>query len=179
MEKQINNQLKIISIDIPEKVNWYQYNTLVLFEGVKGVSSFNLDSNVQLNEQNNKLLIIANKNKKNHHHTALALIKNALNDVQYGNFLLLRLEGSSYRAAVDNNKLILNIGYSHEVIYNIPPTVRINSSGTTICIYGTNKAEVSRVANEIYSIRVPDLYKGKGIRYFNKKIRILTPKVKK
>lgn len=179
MENKIQNQLKTISLTLPENVNCYQSQSLLLFQGIKGVSSISIDKTVTLTQENQQIFLTAKYKYKNHQNTAKRLIQNALIDVQFGNFLVLRLQGSSYGATVENNLLILNIGFSHPVYYNIPPTVRIKSSATTICIYGTNKAEVSRVANEISSIRPPDVYKGKGIVYFNQTLRILTPKTKK
>jgi large subunit ribosomal protein L6 len=87
----------------------------------------------------------------------------------------LRLVGIGFRAVVNKDKLILKIGYSHEVVYDIPSDVNIISSkakGTLLFLKGKELYRVKQVASEIRSLRTPDSYKGKGICYDKEKLRL-------
>ena len=82
----------------------------------------------------------------------------------------LKLIGVGYRATSQGSNLELVVGYSHPVKYPIPEGIKIETpSQTEIIISGVDKQKVGQVASEIRSVRPPEPYKGKGIRYSDEK----------
>jgi large subunit ribosomal protein L6 len=76
--------------------------------------------------------------------------------------------GVGYKATVEENKLVLKIGYSHDVFYNIPENITINILKNNIIeIFGNDKIKVNQIAAEIRALKAPEPFKGKGIRYIN------------
>jgi len=87
----------------------------------------------------------------------------------------LRLIGVGYRATINNNNLILKLGFSHEVVYSFPKEISIipaKSKGTILLIKGFELTTVKQVAADIRSLRQPDAYKGKGIHYYNEILKL-------
>ena len=83
----------------------------------------------------------------------------------------LSIVGVGYRAAVQNKKLNLTLGYSHPVDFDIPEGVTIETpSQTEIVVKGIDKQKVGQVAANIRAYRLPEPYKGKGVRYVNEHI---------
>ncbi len=94
------------------------------------------------------------------------LIVNIIEGVTNGFTKTLEINGVGYRAQVQGSDLILSLGYSHEVRYNIPQGITIACpKPTEITISGIDKQEVGQVAANIRKWRLPEPYKGKGIRY--------------
>ncbi len=84
----------------------------------------------------------------------------------------LDLVGIGYRAEIRQNKLFINIGYSHPIIFSPPDGIKVEvPSDTTILISGIDKQLVGQVAAKIRSFRPPEPYKGKGIKYEKEFIR--------
>jgi len=102
----------------------------------------------------------------------LVNFKNSLYGVSYGFFTLLRLKGVGFRSWIDSvrNDLVLVIGYSHYIFYRIPQDIIIKLKKGRILIFGIEKQRVFSVAAEVQSLRYPDIYKGKGIQYFDKNL---------
>lgn len=91
-------------------------------------------------------------------------IQNLIKGVSEGCVVNLELNGVGYRAAVQNNKLTLQLGYSHDVVFDIPEGVTIKcEKPTAIVITGACKQTVGQVAAEIRRHRLPEPYKGKGV----------------
>ena len=83
----------------------------------------------------------------------------------------MEINGTGYRAAVQGQDLILNLGYSHEVRYPIPSGIKITcEKPTSIKVEGADKRQVGQVAAEIRAWRGPEPYKGKGVKYVNEQI---------
>jgi large subunit ribosomal protein L6 len=84
----------------------------------------------------------------------------------------LEIVGVGYRAEKKGDALVLSVGYSHQVKYPEPDGIRISTrSPTVIVIEGIDKQKVGQVAAEIRSVRPPEPYKGKGIRYQGEQVR--------
>ena len=121
-------------------------------------------------EQKDGFLIV---NPKNQTRTNLALhglyrslINNMVVGVSEQFKLILNLQGVGYRAAVQNQKITLNLGYSHPVELEIPKNIKIEvQKNTTITLTSCNKQDLGLFAAKIRSWRVPEPYKGKGILY--------------
>ena len=99
------------------------------------------------------------------------LVQNIVLGVTEGFSKQLEISGVGYRAAVQGSGLQLNLGYSHDVIYDIPSDVKIETpKPTEIIVSGIDKQRVGQVAAEIREWRKPEPYKGKGIKYANEYI---------
>ena len=99
------------------------------------------------------------------------LVANMVKGVTEGYSKSLAINGVGYRAAVAGKSLQLNLGYSHDVNYPIPPGIEIKTpKPTEIVITGINKQQVGQVAAEIREWRGPEPYKGKGIKYAGEQI---------
>ena len=104
--------------------------------------------------------------------TTRALVNNMVTGVATGFTRNLEINGVGYRAAVQGGNLNLQLGYSHDVVYPIPPDVRIACERpTAITIAGADRQRVGQVAAEIRAFRPPEPYKGKGIKYSDEVIR--------
>ena len=94
-----------------------------------------------------------------------SLLNNAIIGASTGYTKILELNGVGYRAALKGKQLNLQLGFSHDVNFNIPDTIKITVEKQTIIkIIGNNKQEVGMIASKIQSIRPPEPYKGKGIK---------------
>ena len=98
--------------------------------------------------------------------TTRALVNNMVTGVSAGFTRILEINGVGYRAAVAGKNLNLSLGFSHDVIYPIPPGVAITApKPTEITIVGNDKRQVGQIAAEIRAFRGPEPYKGKGVKY--------------
>lgn len=106
------------------------------------------------------------------HGLTRTLIANMIEGVSKGFRKSLELHGVGYRAAKSGERLNLSLGYSHPVVFSPPKGIAISVEGQNrIHIDGTDKQSVGQVAAEIRSLRAPEPYKGKGIRYEGERVR--------
>jgi large subunit ribosomal protein L6 len=101
-----------------------------------------------------------------------SLVNNLVVGVTKGFSRKLEINGVGYRAAVQGRTLQLQLGFSHDVNYPIPEGIQIVSERpTTLTVSGSDKQLVGQVASEIRSVRPPEPYKGKGVKYAEERIR--------
>ncbi len=106
------------------------------------------------------------------HGLTRALLNNMVVGVSEGFKKTLDINGIGYRAALQDNKLVLNVGYSHQVTVEEVPGITVEvPNQTQIVVSGIDKQLVGQVAAEIRSVRPPEPYKGKGIKYADEVIR--------
>ncbi len=159
-----------ISISIPEKVKVLLSGNIIKIEGPLGKKSLNIDLDVfDLNIEEGKEVSIkpkqTNQNAKRLWGMNRSLINNAIIGTSKGYEKILELTGVGYRAALKGNTLNLQLGFSHDINFQIPEGVKIQVEKQTVLkISGTDKQQVGMVAAEIKSIRPPEPYKGKGIK---------------
>jgi large subunit ribosomal protein L6 len=104
--------------------------------------------------------------------TMRANIQNMVTGVTQGFSKVLEIVGTGYRAQMDGQKLVLQLGYSHPVPFAPPAGITIKlENPTRIVISGADKAQVGQVAADIRAFRPPEPYKGKGIKYEGEYIR--------
>ena len=103
--------------------------------------------------------------------TMRSLAYNAVLGVSGGFEKILEIEGVGYRAAMEGNDLVLNMGFSHPVKFKSPEGIKISVEKNTIKVNGIDKALVGKTAAEIRAVKKPEPYKGKGIRYKGEVIR--------
>ena len=159
-----------INISIPEKVKVILSGNMINIEGPLGKKSLNIDLDIfDLNLSEGKEVSI--KPKKNNQDTKRlwgmnrSLINNAIIGASKGYEKILELTGVGYRATLKGNILNLQLGFSHDINFNIPDGVKIQVEKQSILkITGTDKQQVGMVASEIKSLRPPEPYKGKGIK---------------
>lgn len=103
--------------------------------------------------------------------TTWRLIENLCIGVSKGFDKKLEINGVGYRAQVQGNDLVMQLGYSHEIKYTIPQGIKVEiEKQTALTVSGIDKQRVGQVAAEIRSFREPEPYKGKGIKYADERI---------
>ena len=159
-----------INISIPEKVKVVLNGNLLNIEGPLGKKSLNIDINMfDLIVDEGKSLSIKPKNinqeTKRLWGMNRSLLNNAIIGTSKGYSKTLELSGVGYRASIKGKQLSMQLGFSHDVNFDIPDTVKILvEKQTTIKLTGSDKQEVGMIAAKIKSIRPPEPYKGKGIK---------------
>ena len=159
-----------INISIPEKVKVDLSGSNVNIEGPLGKKSLNIDSKIfDLDIKDGKEISIKPKkvdqNTKRLWGMNRSLLNNAIIGTSKGYEKTLELVGVGYRAALKGKQLNLQLGFSHDVNYDIPENIKITvEKQTTLKISGSDKQEVGMVASKIKSYRPPEPYKGKGIK---------------
>ncbi len=104
--------------------------------------------------------------------TTRALVASMVQGVSVGYTKALEINGTGFRAAVQGKNLVVNLGFSHDVVYPVPEGITITTPRpTAIVVSGIDKRQVGQVAAEIRSYRPPEPYKGKGVRYEAETIR--------
>ena len=163
-------------IVLPEKVEVEIKGQEVKIKGPKGELHFELplELEVVLEEKTLKLIPkIKTKNYKALWGLWRQLLNNAITGVTKGHTKRLELVGVGYRARMEGRNLVLEVGYSHPVLFEPPEQVEVRVEGDNIIVVsGIDKYWVSQVAANIRKIRKPDPYKGKGIRYQGEVIRL-------
>ena len=159
-----------INISIPEKVKVALAGNILNIEGPLGKSSLDIDLEIfNLDIKDGKEISI--KPKKIDETTKRlwgmkrSLINNAVIGSSTGYEKTLELVGVGYRAALKGNSLNLQLGYSHDINFDIPEGIKINvEKQTTLKITGKDKQQVGAVASKLKTFRKIEPYKGKGIR---------------
>ena len=104
--------------------------------------------------------------------TTRALVASMVKGVSEGFTRTLEINGTGFRASVQGKNLVINLGFSHDVVYPVPAGITITTPRpTAITVTGTDKRQVGQVGAEIRSFRPPEPYKGKGVKYENEQIR--------
>jgi large subunit ribosomal protein L6 len=102
-----------------------------------------------------------------------ALLNNMVIGVSKGFTKELEIIGVGYKAEVKGNKVVFNLGYSHQIVFPFPEGIKISvEKNTSLAVTGSSKEAVGQAAAEIRGFRPPDSYKGKGVRYKGEHIRI-------
>ena len=159
-----------ISISIPEKVKVALSGNIINVEGPLGKKSMNIDLDMfDLNINDGKDITIKpkkiDKDSKRLWGMNRSLINNAIIGSSTGYEKILELVGVGYRAALKDKQLNLQLGYSHDINFDIPEGIKIIVEKQTVLkVSGSDKQQVGMVVSKIKSFRKPEPYKGKGIR---------------
>ncbi len=159
-----------INISIPEKVKVVLSGNVINVEGPLGKKSLNIDLDIfDLNISEGKEISI--KPKKINQETKRlwgmnrSLLNNAIIGTNVGYEKILELTGVGFRAALKGNQLNLQLGFSHDINFDIPQGIKISvEKQTVVKINGFDKQQVGMVVSKIKSLRPPEPYKGKGIK---------------
>jgi large subunit ribosomal protein L6 len=159
-----------INISIPDKVKAVLSGNVLNIEGPLGKKSLNIDLEMfNLDVKEGKEISIKpkkiDKNSKRLWGMNRSLIKNAVIGSSSGYEKTLELVGVGYRAALKDKHLNLQLGYSHDINFDIPDGIKIIVEKQTIIkVSGSDKQQVGTTVSKIKSFRKPEPYKGKGIR---------------
>ena len=159
-----------INISIPDKVKVALSGNLLNIEGPIGKKSLNIDIEMfDLKIDDGKSVSIKPKNlnqdTKRLWGMNRSLVNNAIIGASIGYTKILELTGVGYRAALKGKQLNMQLGFSHDINFDIPDSVKIAvEKQTTIKISGHDKQEVGMITSKIKSFRPPEPYKGKGIK---------------
>ena len=159
-----------INISIPEKVKVVLAGNILNIEGPQGKKSLNIDLDMfNLDIKDGKQISIQpkkiNQNTKRLWGMNRSLINNAVIGSSKGYEKILELVGVGYRAAIKGNKLNLQLGYSHDIDFDIPEGIKISvEKQITLKITGSDKQQVGAIVSKIKTLRKIEPYKGKGIR---------------
>ena len=147
----------------------------VAVEGPKGKLSQLLPRGITAKIADQDLVVERKDDSKKQralHGLSRALLANAVHGVSQGFSKSLEIHGVGYRADVSGKQLKLSLGYSHPVVFAIPDDVKIEvEKNTRLTISGCNRQQVGQVAADIRALRPPDVYKLKGVRYADEKLR--------
>ena len=165
-------------ISIPEGVSVEVNGDIITVKGKKGEMNQTFDG-VSFDISSNTIIVKRNSESKDHkskHGLYRSLVSNMVTGVNEGFTLELELVGVGYRATSSGQKLDLALGYSHTIVMNIAPEVKVecvNEKGSNpiIKLSSPDKQLVGHVAAKIRSFRRPEPYKGKGIKFVGEQIR--------
>lgn len=165
-------------IKVPEGVNINLQDQKIIVSGKLGSIEQNFDG-VKINFENNLITLKRNSDAndiKAKHGLYRSLISNMVEGVSSGFTKELELVGVGYRASVQGQKLDLSLGFSHNILFEIAPEVKIETisekgKNPIIKLFSHDKQLLGFVAAKIRSFRKPEPYKGKGIRFVGEQIR--------
>lgn len=162
-------------IALPEGVEITQDGSVLTVKGPKGTLTRELHKDMIIKVENNELVVERPSDNKLHralHGTTRSVVNNMVEGVTKGFEKTLELVGVGYRAAKAGEKVTLSLGFSHPVEIVPEQGIEIEvPAQTKLVIKGINKERVGQVAAQIRSLREPEPYKGKGIKYEGEIIR--------
>ena len=168
---RIGNQI----IEIPEKVTVSEKDGLVSAKGPLGEKAVNLPDGISVELKDNELTVTRvndTKPVKSKHGMIRSLIANAVEGVNNGFKKTLIIEGVGFRAEIKGDRLVLNLGYSHPILVIPPDGITFATPNqTSVEISGSDKQLVGEVSSKLRKLRLPEPYKGKGVRYSDEVIR--------
>ena len=162
-------------IPVPGDVTVTIDGSTVTVKGPKGELSRTFRPEMQIRQEDGELVVERGSDAKEQrafHGLTRALLANMVTGVTQGYRRTLDIVGVGYRAEKKGDTLVLSVGYSHQVQYPEPAGISITAPApTSIVIEGIDKQKVGQVAAELRSVRPPEPYKGKGIRYTGENVR--------
>jgi large subunit ribosomal protein L6 len=162
-------------IPVPSGVNVSIDGSTVRVKGPKGELARTLHKDVIVRQEGNEILVERPSDAPEHralHGLSRTLVANMVEGVTTGFKKTLEIVGVGYRAENKPFGLTLALGYSHPIDYRAPEGIELRAASPTVVeVTGTNKEVVGQVAAEIRSLRPPEPYKGKGVKYQGEVIR--------
>jgi len=161
-------------IEIPRGVEVKIDGQQVLIKGSKGELSLEVRPEIRVEVKTGQIFVTPQfETKKTRAFWGLtrALLQNIVKGVSHGYEKKLEIEGLGYRANLDGQDLVLNIGFTRPVKIKAPQSIKFSVDKNTITVSGIDKGLVGEVAAKIRRVRPPEPYKGKGIKYAGEQIR--------
>ncbi|MFH1661511.1 MAG: 50S ribosomal protein L6 [Candidatus Falkowbacteria bacterium] len=150
-------------------------NGFIIVKGPKGELKQKLHKLAKVELKDNEVLVSVNNPKNKEERAFWGLYRSLINNMVLGvnkeYDKKLEINGVGFKVVSSGNKITLNVGFSHHVIYELPEGIKAVVEGNLITISGIDKQMVGEVAAQIRKIKKPEPYKGKGIKYVDEVIR--------
>lgn len=162
-----------LPIKVPSGVTITVDDNEITVAGSKGTLKQFTMPGITVKQEGEEILVSRiNDEPKNRakHGLMRSLVNNMVVGVSQGFSKKLEINGVGYRVAAQGANLKFNLGFSHDVIYNIPTGITANIEQNTVTVSGIDKQQVGQAAAEIRSLKKPEPYKGKGIKYAGERI---------
>ncbi len=171
-------------VEIPQGVDVKLLDSAIKVKGPKGELQWNFPANTTVSLKDKSIVVQrADDQKKNRalHGLTRSLIANMVHGVTKGYQRVLDITGVGYRAQVQGKKIVLTLGYSHAVEFQLPEgiTAAVDQKQTQITLSGVDKQKIGQVAANLRALRSPDVYKGKGLRYSGERLKLKVGKTGK
>ncbi len=165
-----------IPIPLPKGVTVTINNNEVTVKGPKGQLTDSFSSDITIDVTDEKITVTRPTDQRHHramHGLVRALLNNMVVGVSNGFSRELEIQGVGYRAIMEGKNLVLNVGYSHPVVFEPEANIsfEVEKGGRSLAVKGIDKAVVGEIAARIRRVRPPEPYKGKGIRYKGETVR--------
>ena len=161
-------------IPLPEGVSISIKDNLVKVNGKMGNLEFDFHKDMTVVESEGVVLVkrnADNREQRSLHGTTRQIINNMVIGVSEGFVKELEIIGVGYQAQVQGKRLQLQLGYSHDIYFDMPDGITVTANRTEVKVEGIDKQLVGAVAAKIRSFRPPEPYKGKGVRYKGEYVR--------
>jgi len=161
-------------IDIPSGVEVSVGASEIQVKGPKGTLNTPVDPAVEYKIEDGKVYVSRvddSRNARGQHGLRRTLLANCVDGVTKGFSKTLEVIGVGYKVSVQGKKVVLAVGYSHPVEFDLPAGLEAKVEGSKLTIEGTDKQLVGEIAAQIRRVRPPEPYKGKGIKYLDEIIR--------
>lgn len=169
-----------LPIAIPDKVTvTVQPGNIVVVKGAHGELSQKVDADITVKQEGNKLLVSRPTDQKRHralHGLYRSLLSNMVHGVSEGFTVKQELVGVGYRAEAKGQLLEMSLGFSHDVIFQLPKEVKVTTvtekrQNPIVTLQSADKQLLGQVAHKIRSLRAPEPYKGKGVKFVGEVLR--------
>ncbi|MCK4904363.1 MAG: 50S ribosomal protein L6 [Candidatus Marinimicrobia bacterium] len=161
-------------INIPEGVTLEINKKVVRIKNQKGVMEVVIVPDIKVSQDDNRIIVERSSDRRQvraMHGTTRQLIATAITGLSEGFTKELQLIGVGYQATMQGSRLLLKLGYSHDILFEPPENITITAIKNNITVAGFDKQLVGEVSAKIRSFRKPEPYKGKGIRYKDEYVR--------
>lgn len=162
-------------LTVPTGVEVTLNGDVATVKGAKGQSTLRIPMQITVSVNAGQVIVdrkAETKESRELHGTIRNTLKNMILGVQAGYVKELEIQGVGYKAQLQGKVLVLSLGFSHEIRYEIPEGIKVEVAGTTdVKVSGHDKALVGQVAARIRSFAPAEPYKGKGVRYKGEQVR--------
>jgi large subunit ribosomal protein L6 len=162
-------------LTVPAGVDVTLSGDVATVKGPKGQSTLRIPSQINVSIDGDQVVVDRKNEEKQSralHGTIRNTLKNMVVGVQSGYVKELEIQGVGYKAVLQGKILVLSLGFSHEIKYEIPEGIQVEVAGTTdVKVSGHDKALVGQVASRIRAFSPAEPYKGKGVRYKGEQVR--------
>ena len=162
-------------IPLTDKVKARTEGSLIHIESPKGKLAYQIPKGIDISVEDSKVIVKRTDDSRTQralHGLIRALVANAVKGLDEGFKKELEIEGIGYKAQVQGRIVTFNLGYTNPIDFAMPEGIDIKvEKQTKITVTGYDKQQVGQVAADIKSLRIPDVYKGKGIKYAGEILR--------
>ena len=174
------SRIGYLPINIPEGVTIdVDDNNMVVVKGPKGELSQQVNKDIRVSIEDSQITFERPSEQKQHkamHGLFRSLINNMVIGVSQGYEIKQELVGVGFRAEAKGQRLVMSLGYSHDIIFELPPEVKVEANterraNPIVTLQSADKQLIGHVAAKIRSFRPPEPYKGKGIKFVGEQLR--------